>query len=68
MAHPGNGLPGSLIEEMFDVKNPSTTNEGIALNISQKLLSIMNGKVRYIREQNKCYFQISVELMLKKIG
>ncbi|KAL8507243.1 hypothetical protein ACS0TY_017965 [Phlomoides rotata] len=66
MAHPGKGLPSPLIEDMFRVKSHWTSHEGTALNISQKLLSMMNGNVRYIREQNKCYFQINLELKSRK--
>lgn len=65
MAHSGQGLPRPLIEDMFGAKNHCMTQEGIALNISQKLLGMMNGNVRYIREQNRCYFQIDLELRSK---
>ncbi|KAK4386506.1 Phytochrome E [Sesamum angolense] len=50
MAHPGEGVPSALIEEMFGAKNHSATQEGLALNLSQKIVSMMNGNVRYIRE------------------
>ncbi|KAI3466789.1 hypothetical protein Pfo_023452 [Paulownia fortunei] len=66
MAHPGQGLPYALIEDMFGVKNHGTTQEGMALNISQKLLSMMNGTVRYIRDQTKCYFLVDLELKSQK--
>ncbi|XP_057797671.1 LOW QUALITY PROTEIN: phytochrome E-like [Salvia miltiorrhiza] len=65
MAHPGQGLPHPLIEEMFGAKNQCMTQEGITLNISRKLLGMMNGNVRYFREQNKNYLEIELELPLR---
>ncbi|KAM3284760.1 hypothetical protein P3S67_023559 [Capsicum chacoense] len=44
MAHPGQGVPAALIDVMSGERNRWTTEEGIALNISQKLLNIMNGR------------------------
>ncbi|KAL8045658.1 hypothetical protein ABFX02_08G129200 [Erythranthe guttata] len=66
MTHPGQGLPEALIEDMSRVNNLWTTQEGLALNISRNILSMMNGNVRYIREQNKCYFLVDVELKSRK--
>lgn len=66
MAHPGNGIPHTLIEDMNGAKSQWTTQEGIALNLSRKLLNIMNGNVRYIRDQNKCYFLIDLEFKSQK--
>lgn len=65
MAHPGQGLPHSLIEDMFGEESNCTTQEGMALNISQKLVGMMKGNVRYVREQNQCYFQTEIELRSK---
>ncbi|KAG6385279.1 hypothetical protein SASPL_154111 [Salvia splendens] len=65
MAHPGQGLPHSLIEDMFGAESNCSTQEGMALNISQKLVGMMKGNVRYIREQNQCYFQTDIELRSK---
>ncbi|KAL3833587.1 hypothetical protein ACJIZ3_008323 [Penstemon smallii] len=62
MTHPGQGLPSDLIEDMFSVKIQGTTREGIALNLSQKILNKMKGSVRYIRDQKKCYFLIDLQL------
>ncbi|KAL7142527.1 hypothetical protein ABFS83_08G129500 [Erythranthe nasuta] len=66
MTHPGQGLPEALIEDMSRVNNHWTTQEGLALNISRKILTMMNGNVRYIRDQNKCYFLVDVELKSRK--
>lgn len=66
MTHPGQGLPAALIDDMSGERNRWTTQEGIALNVSQKLLNVMNGHVRYVREEDKCYFLIDVELQTSK--
>lgn len=66
MVHPGQGLPAALIDDMSGERNRLTTQEGIALNVSQKLLNIMNGHVRYVREEDKCYFLIDVDLKTSK--
>lgn len=66
MAHPGKGIPRTLIEDMHGAKSEWTTQEGIALKVSQKLLNTMNGNVRYIRDQNKCYFLVDLEFKLQK--
>lgn len=66
MTHPGQGLPAALIEDMSGGRNRGTTQEGIALNFSQKLVNTMNGHVRYVREENKCCFLIDLELKTGK--
>ncbi|KAJ8545359.1 hypothetical protein K7X08_017942 [Anisodus acutangulus] len=66
MAHPGHGLPATLIDNMSGGRNRWTTQEGIALNVSQKLVNMMNGHVHYVREETKCYFLIDVELKTSK--
>lgn len=66
MTHPGPGLPSALIKDMFDGGNQWTTQEGLGLNLSRKLLNRMRGHVQYAREQNKCYFIIDLEMKLKK--
>lgn len=38
------------------------SEEGMSLFISRKLLKLMNGDVRYLREAGKSTFIISVEL------
>ncbi|KAL6197343.1 hypothetical protein ACLB2K_032952 [Fragaria x ananassa] len=39
----GQGLPPALIEDMFDDENRWTTQEGLGINLSRKLLCRMNG-------------------------
>ncbi|CAN0853764.1 Phytochrome E [Linum grandiflorum] len=66
MTHPGEGLPAALVEHMVDNEKRWTTEEGLALNLSRKLLNRMNGRVRYNREQNRCCFLIDLEFRTKK--
>lgn len=66
MSHPGEGLPAALIQDMFDGGKQWTTQEGLGLNLSRKLLGRMNGQVKYIREQSKCSFLIDIEFKTKR--
>lgn len=66
MTHPGQGLPSALIQSMFEGGNRWTTQEGLGLNLSRKLLNRMNGQIHYVREHNKCYFLIDLELKQAK--
>lgn len=66
MTHPGQGLPAALIQDMFEGGNRWTTQEGLGLNLSRKLLNRMNGQVQYVREHDKCYFLIDLELKTRK--
>ncbi|KAG6427593.1 hypothetical protein SASPL_111839 [Salvia splendens] len=43
MADPGQGLPHSLIGDMFGAESNCMTQEGMALNISQMLVGMMKG-------------------------
>lgn len=65
MTHGGQGLPPALIQDMFEGGNHWTTQEGLGLKLSRKLLNQMNGHVQYTREHDKCYFLIDLELKLK---
>ncbi|THF96165.1 hypothetical protein TEA_001555 [Camellia sinensis var. sinensis] len=65
MTHPGKGIPSAIIQDMFEGGNKWTTPEGLGLNLSRKLLSIMNGHIHYAREQDRCYFLIDLELRTK---
>ncbi|KAL5577130.1 hypothetical protein UlMin_018829 [Ulmus minor] len=68
MSHPGKGLPAALIEDIFEGGKQCTTQEGLGLNLSRKLLTRMNGQVQYVREQSKCYFLIDFEFKMRKGG
>lgn len=62
---PGEGLPSELIQDMF---NSSTwvTEEGLGLSMSRKILKLMDGDVQYIREAERCYFHIIIELPISQ--
>lgn len=54
-------MPDDLLSEMFGTsENPS--EEGLGLLVCRKLLMLMNGDVRYVREAGKSGFIVSVEL------
>jgi len=54
-------VPEALLNQMFGTDG-DPSEEGISLFISRKLLKLMNGDVRYLREAGKSTFIISVEL------
>ncbi|KAI0512324.1 hypothetical protein KFK09_012963 [Dendrobium nobile] len=59
--HEGNIVPEELISQMFGSKEESQ-EEGMSLLVCRKLLKLMNGDVRYLREENKAAFILSAEL------
>ncbi|XP_023885557.2 phytochrome A [Quercus suber] len=61
ISHSGGGVPEALLNQMFGTDG-DPSEEGISLFISRKLLKLMNGDVRYLREAGKSTFIISVEL------
>lgn len=61
--HPGAGLPEELVHEMFD-RGRGMTQEGLGLSMCRKLVKLMNGEVKYIRETGKSYFLVNLELPL----
>ncbi|XP_022938306.1 phytochrome B-like isoform X1 [Cucurbita moschata] len=60
---PGEGLPPELIQDMFH-SGRWATQEGLGLSMCRKILKLMNGEVQYIRESERCYFSITLELPL----
>jgi hypothetical protein len=58
---PGEGLPPEMVQDMFHNSRWST-QEGLALSIGRKLLKLMSGEVQYIRESERCFFLIAIEL------
>ncbi|KAI4295377.1 hypothetical protein L6164_035429 [Bauhinia variegata] len=48
MTHAGQGLPSTVLEDMFEGGNQWKTQEGLGLNMSRKILSKMNGHVHYM--------------------
>ncbi|XP_077218195.1 phytochrome B-like isoform X1 [Tasmannia lanceolata] len=67
MAFPGEGLPPELIQDMFHTTK-WMTQEGLGLSLSRKILKLMNGEVQYVRESERCYFLISIELPTARRG
>ncbi|XP_028779403.1 phytochrome A [Neltuma alba] len=61
ITHAGSGIPEALLNEMFG-SDGQESEEGINLLISRKLVKLMNGDVRYLREAGKSSFILTVEL------
>ncbi|KNA17910.1 hypothetical protein SOVF_075510 [Spinacia oleracea] len=59
--HTGGGIPEELLGQMFE-SNGDATEEGISLQISRKLVKLMNGDIQYLRAAGSSTFIISVEL------
>lgn len=59
ITHPAPGIPEDLIQEMFHPTQRLT--RGVTLHISQKLVRIMNGTVKYLREEERSSFIIDFE-------
>ncbi|KVH90181.1 GAF domain-containing protein [Cynara cardunculus var. scolymus] len=58
---PGEGLPPELVQDMFNSSQWSS-EEGLGLSMCRKILTLMNGEVQYIRESERCYFFVVLEL------
>ena len=67
MVCPGEGLPSDLIQDMFH-SSRWITQEGLGLSMCRKILKLINGEVQYIRESERCYFLISIELPIPGRG
>ncbi|KAG8368992.1 hypothetical protein BUALT_Bualt15G0103900 [Buddleja alternifolia] len=63
ITHSGGGVPQELLSQMFG-DEMEATEDGINLLISKKLVKLMNGDVRYLREAARSTFIISVELAI----
>ncbi|KAK7269498.1 hypothetical protein RIF29_22229 [Crotalaria pallida] len=61
ITHAGSGVPEALLNQMFGNAGQES-EEGISLLISRKLLKLMNGDVRYLREADKSSLILSMEL------
>ncbi|XP_047337310.1 phytochrome B-like [Impatiens glandulifera] len=64
---PGQGLPPELVQDMFHSSRWST-QEGLGLSMCRKILKLMNGEVQYIRESERCYFLVTIELPIPRRG
>ncbi|CAM0872903.1 unnamed protein product [Alopecurus aequalis] len=60
-ACPGEGLPPDIVQDMFSNAR-WTTQEGIGLSVCRKILKLMGGEVQYIRESERSFFLIVLEL------
>ncbi|KAJ6318147.1 hypothetical protein OIU76_013651 [Salix suchowensis] len=58
---PGEGLPPELVQDMFHGSRWAT-QEGLGLSMCRKILKLMNGEVQYIRESERCYFLVILEV------
>ncbi|KAK1279729.1 Phytochrome B [Acorus gramineus] len=58
---PGEGLTPELVQDMFH-SSRWATQEGLGLSMCRKILKLMKGEVQYIRESERCYFLIKIEL------
>ncbi|KAK6915755.1 PAS fold [Dillenia turbinata] len=60
LTHSGGGVPEELLSQMFGMDG-EVSEEGISLHISRKLVKLMNGDVRYLREAGKSTFIVTAE-------
>ncbi|CAI0626266.1 unnamed protein product [Linum tenue] len=67
MACPGEGLPPEVVQDMFHSSNWAT-QEGLGLSMCRKILKLMNGEVQYIRESERSYFLVILELPMARNG
>ncbi|KAG6667979.1 hypothetical protein I3843_01G129800 [Carya illinoinensis] len=67
MVCPGEGLPPELVQDMFHGSR-WMTQEGLGLSMCRKILKHMNGEVQYIRESERCYFLVILELPMPQRG
>ncbi|PHT39342.1 Phytochrome B [Capsicum baccatum] len=58
---PGEGLPPELVQDMFH-SSRWVAQEGLGLSMCRKMLKLMNGEIQYIRESERCYFLIILDL------
>ncbi|CAK9138887.1 unnamed protein product [Ilex paraguariensis] len=64
---PGEGLPPELVQDMFH-SSRWVSQEGLGLSMCRKILKLMKGEVQYIRESERCYFLIIIELPMPQRG
>ncbi|KAJ9181797.1 hypothetical protein P3X46_005854 [Hevea brasiliensis] len=67
MVCPGEGLSPELVQDMFH-SSRWTTQEGLGLSMCRKILKLMQGEVQYIRESERCYFLVILDLPLARRG
>ncbi|CAH8306408.1 unnamed protein product [Eruca vesicaria subsp. sativa] len=62
MIHPGKGIPSEMLSDMFETRDGWVTPDGLGLKLSRKLLEQMNGRVSYVREDERCFFQVDLQV------
>lgn len=62
MMHPGKGLSSEMLSDMFETGDGWVTPDGLGLKLSRKLLEQMNGRVSYVREDERCFFQVDLQV------
>ena len=67
MVSPGEGLPPELVQDMFH-SSRWLTQEGRGLSLCRKILKLMTGEVQYIRESERSYFLVILELPVPRRG
>ncbi|EEF43094.1 phytochrome B [Ricinus communis] len=67
MVCPGEGLPPELVQDMFH-SSRWTSQEGLGLSMCRKILKLMQGEVQYIRESERCYFLVVLDLPIPRRG
>ncbi|XP_050372525.1 phytochrome B-like [Argentina anserina] len=63
---PGEGLPPQIVQDMFH-SSRWLTQEGLGLSMCRKILKLMGGEVQYIRESERCYFLVILELPMPRV-
>ncbi|XP_051152655.1 phytochrome B-like [Andrographis paniculata] len=68
IACPGEGLAAEVVQEMFQSQRGAGgrwgSPEGLGLSMCRKIVRSMRGEVQYIRESERCYFLILLDLPL----
>lgn len=67
MVSPGEGLPLESVQDMFH-SSGWLTEEGLGLRMCRKIVGLMNGEVEYIRESERSYFLVILELPMPQRG
>lgn len=54
-----------MVRQMFDRADPhSKSQEGLGLSMCRKIVKLMSGEVKYVREEGRSYFQLVLDLPL----
>ncbi|GFQ01667.1 phytochrome b [Phtheirospermum japonicum] len=67
MVCPSEGIPPELIQDMFH-SSRWVTREGLGLRMCRQILKLMKGEVQYVRESERCYFFVALDLPFVRHG